>query len=162
MAIVDVGSRFTSILLDETSENVINVLLSNYDTVHRLIKKDLKKFLKFSCFKSFLIFKKEKNYCQLDGAAMGPPLGHRQSNFFVILKNQNSFFLVPQKIFVLIFTKRYVDYSFVSFNSHDQLKKFVEYMNTKDPYVRFTLGHKNNNLFSFLDVKICRENVFCV
>ena len=88
---------------------------------------------------------------------MGPPLGHRQSSFFVILKNQNSFFLVPQKFFVLTFTKRYVDYHFVSFNSHEQLKKFVEYMNTKDPYIRFTLGHKNNNLFSFLDVKICRE-----
>ena len=36
VAIVDVGRRFTSILLSETSENVINVLLSNNDTVHRL------------------------------------------------------------------------------------------------------------------------------
>ena len=86
---------------------------------------------------------------------MGSLLGPRQCISFVILKNQKILFLVPQKIFILIFTKRYVDYSFVSFNSHEQLKKFVEYINTKHLYIRFTLGHKDN----FLDVKIyCKVN----
>ena len=73
--------------------------------------------------------------------------------FFCHFEKPETCFLVQQKIFVLIFTKEYVNYSFVSFNSHDHLKKFVEYMNIKHPYIRFTLGHKNNNLFSFLDVK---------
>ena len=54
--------------------------------------------------------------------------------------------------------RRYVDDIFVTFNSHEQLKKFVEYMNTKHPNIKFTFEHELNNTFSFLDVKISREN----
>ena len=38
------------------------------------------------------------------------------------------------------------------------MKKFVEYMNTKHANIKFTFEHEHNNSFSFLDVKICREN----
>ena len=38
------------------------------------------------------------------------------------------------------------------------MKKFVEYMNTKHPNIKFTFEQEHNNYFSFLDVKICREN----
>ena len=54
--------------------------------------------------------------------------------------------------------RRYVDDIFVTFNSYEQLKKFIKYMNTKHPNIKFTFEHKHNNSFSFLDVKICREN----
>ena len=54
--------------------------------------------------------------------------------------------------------RRYVDDIFVTFNSHEQLKKFVEYMNTKHRNIKFTFEQEHNNSFSFLDVKICREN----
>ena len=54
--------------------------------------------------------------------------------------------------------RRYVDDIFVTFNSHEQLKKFVEYMNTKHPNIKFTFEHELNNTFSFLDVKISLEN----
>ena len=50
----------------------------------------------------------------------------------------------------------YVDI-FVTFNSHEQLKKFVEYLKTKHPNIKFTFEHEHNT-FSFLNVKICREN----
>ena len=54
--------------------------------------------------------------------------------------------------------RRYVDDIFVTFNSYKQLKKFVEYMNTKDLNIKLTFEHEHSNSFSFLDVKICREN----
>ena len=54
--------------------------------------------------------------------------------------------------------RRYVDDIFVTFNSHEQLKEFVEYMNTKHPNIKFTLEHGHNNTFSLLDIKICCEN----
>ena len=38
------------------------------------------------------------------------------------------------------------------------MKKFVEYMNTKYPNIKITFEHEHNNSFSFVDVKICREN----
>ena len=31
-------------------------------------------------------------------------------------------------------------------------------MKTKHPNIKFTFEHEHNNTFSFLDVKICREN----
>ena len=37
------------------------------------------------------------------------------------------------------------------------MKKFVEYMNTKHPNIKFTFEYEHNNSFLFLDVKICRE-----
>ena len=52
---------------------------------------------------------------------------------------------------------RYVDI-FVTFSSHEQLKNFVEYMNTKHPNIKFTFEHENNNTFSSLDVKISHKN----
>ena len=38
------------------------------------------------------------------------------------------------------------------------MKKFVKYLNTKHPNIKFTFEHEHNNSFSLLDVKICREN----
>ena len=38
------------------------------------------------------------------------------------------------------------------------MKKFVEYMNTKHPNIKFTFEHEHNNSFLFLEVKPCREN----
>ena len=51
--------------------------------------------------------------------------------------------------------KRYADDIFVTFNSYELLKKFVEHMSTKHPNIKFTFEHEH---FSFLDVKICWEN----
>ena len=42
---------------------------------------------------------------------------------------------------------RYVDDIFVTFNSHEQLKKFLEYMNLKHPNIKFTFEHEHNNSF---------------
>ena len=54
--------------------------------------------------------------------------------------------------------KRYVDDIFVTFNSYLQLLKIVDYMNHQHPNIKFTFVVEKNNNFSFLEVKICREN----
>ena len=82
MACLDVESLFTNIPLDESIENCINDLFSNNDTVHNFIKEDLKELLKFASYESFFTFDNEY-YCQLDGVAMGPPLGPTLANAFL-------------------------------------------------------------------------------
>ena len=63
--------------------------------------------------------------------------------------------------------KRYVDDIFVMFLCQSHLKDFVNYMNTKHPNIKFTSEFEQNDIFSFLDVKItCSNNqsirsVFC-
>ena len=54
--------------------------------------------------------------------------------------------------------KRYVDDIFVMFLCQSHLKDFVNYMNTKHPNIKFTPEFEQNDFFSFLDVKITRNN----
>ena len=53
--------------------------------------------------------------------------------------------------------KRYVDDIFVKFWSRDHMKKFVNYMNTKHPNIRFIFEIEDQNSLSFLDIKIIRN-----
>ena len=59
--------------------------------------------------------------------------------------------------FCLNIYRRYVDDIFAIFNSYEQLKKFVEYINKKHPHIKFTFEHNHSKFFLFLDVKICQE-----
>ena len=54
--------------------------------------------------------------------------------------------------------KRYVDDIFVLFKSKEHLKLFVNYMNSKHRNIKFTFETEDSNNFSFLDVKITRQN----
>ena len=55
-------------------------------------------------------------------------------------------------------SKRYVGDIFVMFLCQSHLKDFVNYMNTKHPNSKFILEFKENDSFSFLDVKITSRN----
>ena len=145
MASLDVESLFTNIPLDETIENCINDLFANNDTVHNFIKEDFKELLKFAVYESFFTFDNEY-YSQLDGVAMGSPLGPTLAKAFLCHFEKQWLFDCPQDFCPNIY-RRYVDDIFVTFNSYQQLKKFVH-----------NNSFEHNNSFSFLYVKICREN----
>ena len=136
MTSLDVESLFTNIPLDETIENSINDLFSNNDTVHDFIKEDLKEFLKLASYESFFTFDNEY-YSQLDGVAMGSPLGPTLANVFLCHFEKQWLSDCPQD-FCPNICRRYVDDISVTFNTYEQLKKFVEYMNTKHPNIKFT------------------------
>ena len=51
-----------------------------------------------------------------------------------------------------------VDNIFVLFKSKEHLKFFVNYMNSKHRNIKFTFETEDSNNFSFLDVKITRQN----
>lgn len=128
VASLDVGSLFTNITLDETTKS-----FSKDGKTHHDINEDLKEFLQSSSFESLFIFA-NSYYCQLDSMAMR----HTLANTFLLSFRKVRISFSDWKIFILIFAKRHVDYAFVDFNSHEQLKRFVEYMNTK---------YLHNNLF---------------
>ena len=66
------------------------------------MSRDLKELLKFASYESFFIFHNEY-YCQLDGVAMGSPLGPILANAILFVL-KNSGFLIARKIFALTFT----------------------------------------------------------
>ena len=87
-----------------------------------------------------------KYYCQLDGVAMGSPLGPTLANVFLCHFEKHWLSDCLQDFCPNIY-RRYVDNIYVTFNSHEQLKKFVEYMDTKHPDIKFTFKHEHNNTF---------------
>ena len=75
---LDVDSLSTSIPLDEA----IDQLFENTDTIEDFTKSELKQLLCLATKESYFIFS-GLLYKQIDGAAMGPPLGPSLANVFL-------------------------------------------------------------------------------
>ena len=82
MASLDVESLFTNIPLEETIKNCVNHLFSNNFHGVKLSRKDLYELLKLATTESSFIFD-NKLYKQIDGVAMGSPLGPTLANAFL-------------------------------------------------------------------------------
>ena len=76
---LDVGSLFTNISLGETIDICANQLFENTDTVEGFTKSELKQLLSLATKESYFIFN-GLLYKQIDGVAMGSPLGHSLAN----------------------------------------------------------------------------------
>lgn len=56
------------------------------------------------------------------------------------------------------FYRRYVDDTFLIFDSEIQADQFHQYFNNKHPNIKFTIEKENNNTLSFLDITISKYN----
>ena len=82
MASLDVDALFTSIPLDETIKICIDELFANDEIVHNLNKDEMKKLLELACKDTLFLFD-GIYYNQIDGMAMGSPLGPHFANAFM-------------------------------------------------------------------------------
>ena len=98
-----------------------------------------------------------KFYIQVDGVAMGSPLGPILANIFLSHHEENWLNKCSIK-FKPSFYRRCVDDIFVLFESFESADSFREYMSSKHQNINFTIEKKNVGSLSFLDVKICRKN----
>ena len=76
-------------------------------------------------------------YYQVDGVAMGSPLGPHLANIFMNYHEKKWLEDCPADIKPK-FYRRYVDDIFVLCQSVEQLDKFKEYLNTKHQNIKFT------------------------
>ena len=95
-----------------------------------------------------------KMYKQVDGIAMGSPLGPTLANIFV------GFY--EEKLFNDVMTKpllyyRYVDDCFAIFNIQAEAINFLNLLNRLHPSLRFTMESEVHSRLSFLDVLVIRE-----
>ena len=112
--------------------------------------------LKLATTESSFIFD-NKLYKQIDGVAMGSPLGPTLANVFLCHYEKNWLNECPSQFKPVVY-KRYVDDIFVLFKSKEHLKLFVNYMNSKHKNIKFTFETEDSNNFPFLDVKITYKN----
>ena len=87
---------------------------------------------------------------------MGSPLDPSLANAFLTHYEQIWLNCCPDE-FKPVYYKRYVDDTFVLFQSPHHLEKFNEYLNTKHANIKFTSEKEVNGSLPFLDVLISRN-----
>ena len=123
MASLDVDSLFTNVPLDETIKICIDELFQSEMTVSGLNKKEMFERISLNLKESIILFY-NKYYSQIDGVAMGSPLGPTLAHSFLCYHGSNW-----QKDCLVY--KRYVDDIFVLFNKPEHAQFFLEYINKK-------------------------------
>ena len=156
MASLDVESLFTNIPLHETIKNCVEDLHNKNLYNGKLNKAELFKLLETATSESSFIFD-YLLYKQIDGVAMGSPLGPTLANAFLCHYEKEWLDNCPSHFKPVVY-KRYVDDIFVLFSSREHLQLFVDYMNKQHKCIKFTSETECNNSFSFLDIKIARQD----
>ena len=159
MSSFDVESLFTNIPLNETIEICINKLYPRKNMkIKGLRKKDLKTLLELATKESLFMFD-HQYYRQLDGVAMGSPLGPTLANIFLCHYEEIWLQNCPIQ-FKPVFYKRYVDDTFLLFNDQDDVNKFNKYINSRHINMKFTNENESEKTLNFLDISIRRDQNF--
>ena len=150
MVSFDVESLFTNIPLDETIKLAVNTILHNNKEL-KITKKELTTLFEFATKQTHFLFENEM-YDQIDGVAMGSPLGPVLANLFMGA-HENIWLQAPEASKVL-FYRRYVDDIFCVFPSSQDVPEFFNFINDQHPNIRFTVENEVNGKLPFLDVLI--------
>ena len=118
----DVASLFTIIPHEETIDICANTIFENIERVEGLTKIEFKELLSLATKESYFIFT-EKVYQQVDGVAMGSPLGSILTNAFLVYFEKN-WLQNCSSDFEPHYYKRYVDGIFALFSSTEHLESF--------------------------------------
>ena len=156
MASLDVNSLFTNVSLEETIHICVNELFKSNSSILGLKKKQITEMLSLTTKESIILFDMTF-YTQVDGVAMGSPLGPSLSNAFLCHHETKWLNDCPEK-FKPVFCKRYVDDIFMLFKRPEHVKSFVDYMNSKYKKIKFSFETEKDEQMPFLDVNVFREN----
>ena len=183
MASFDVKSLFTNIPLNETidiisyemfenPENESNVELS--ETGEKLLKcpvqdhpdefyfytKDtFRKLVELATLDSYFFFNGDI-FQQVDGVAMGSPLGPTLANIFMNHMEKKWLQSCPLDFKPTLY-RRYVDDTFLLFKDVQHVSLFLTYLNSQHPNISFTSEIEENGSLPFLDIQIsCNDTNF--
>ena len=153
MVSYDVMSLFTNIPLDETINIAVEILLKSKPDI-KVSRSELKSLFVYATSKSHFLFDGQY-YDQIDGVAMGSPLGPVLANLFMAYHEKS---WIENYSSTPIFYKRYVDDIFCLLENEMEAKKFLDYLNKKHPSIKFTMETEVNKCIPFLDVLITSTN----
>ena len=160
MASFDVDALFTNIPLTETIDICVNLLYHNKRKVNGLLRKDFRSLLELATKKSCFLFN-GVYYSQLDGVAMGSPLGPTFANFFLCYYETIWLSECPPE-FKPVYYKRYMDDVICLFRDQSHVLQFESYLNARHENITFTHEVEENNKLAFLDVQVTREGDYFV
>lgn len=155
MVSFDVESLFTNIPTIETIEIILELAFKEGQKLyHGLTRDDLKKLLKICTQESHFQFG-GKYFDQVDGVAMGSPLGPLFANVF--MTNFERCHSDELKKLGVNQWLRYVDDIFATFSVRQSAERTLAFLNERHPNIKFTLEHESNNSLPFLDTRVYRR-----
>ena len=155
MASLDIDSLFTNIPLSETIEIIIKQIYDKNRKIQGISKKDFRRMLELAT-KGTVFYFNGSYFRQIDGVAMGSPLGPHLANAFLCYYEQIWIDNCPL-LFAPMLYVRYVDDIFVLLRSRENLSRLVDYFNLKHPNIHFTWEEEKDNRLSFLDISVYRD-----
>ena len=155
----DVESLFTNVPLSEVINHIADTLFARgnpFPTPQEKKAKRLSKpiFIKLMalCTEGIFLYNNAV-YQQIDGCAMGSPLGPTLANWFLGKIESDIFITNVFLDYAPAFYVRYVDDIFAVFDSKAKCEQFFSYINTLHPNLRFTAEYPQGSL-PFLDVEV--------
>ena len=149
MCSFDVSSLFTNVPLAETIRICADKLYENGANSLSLSRNNFVKLMNWAVDSVQFSFN-DTIYCQIDGVAMGSPLGPTLANIFVGYQEQQLFSrIVKPSVYF-----RYVDDTFVILRNDEERAEFHQLLNSLHPNLRFTYEVESNNKLPFLDVTV--------
>ena len=147
MVSFDVVSLFTNIPLEETID-----IVCKYSAMINIPEDNLRQLL-LLCTKNVQFTFNGQIYRQVDGVAMGSPLGPILADIF-LSSLENKLDGVIQDTYLYV---RYVDDTFLLCRNKNQAKQLLQMFNSVHPNMKFTMEEEHSNRLSFLDVSILRK-----
>ena len=131
-----------------------NKLYTHKKKVKGILKRHFKQLLDLSTKSSCFLFN-DNYFRQIDGVAMGSPLGPTLANVF--LSHYESIWLenCPRQ-FRPVYYRRYVDDVFMLFNEQKDVLKFLSYLNSRHRSIEFSKDEERDGKIYFLDVNITK------
>ena len=156
MASLDVDSLFTNILLDKT----IDSLYKDDENTPKTPKDVFRHLLPMATKESFFMFN-NKFYKQIDGVAMGSPLGSALANIFMCNFENKWLKDCPHNL-KPFFYRQYVHDIFVLFSSLDQSEKFKKYLSSKQgsKFSSYKIELRNRVVQSDVTLRVTNSNIF--
>ena len=147
MASFDVKSLFTLVPLEHTIDIIIKRISEKHEITTAFTKHEMKKLLTI-CTKNVHFHFNNNIYIQIDGVAMGSPLGPVLANIFMV-KLENV--LVPKLNDRVKKWRCFADDTFV-YVKRGSIEYVLFIQNLFHNNTKFTNEQENNNRLSFLDV----------
>ena len=123
----DVCSLFTSIPLKETIDIAVNLIFDKYPDL-KITRQELKKLFEFATSGTHFLFD-GSYYDQIDGVAMGSPLGPVLANLFMGFHEKR--WLDQFQFCDVLLYRRYVDDIICLFNSEQDADEFFKFLNAQ-------------------------------
>ena len=151
----DVKSLFTSVPTDIAHQQVREVLMNNQDLLHQHTSLSIEEILELLtlCLNAAVFQWQDQIYQQVHGTPMGSPISVVLAELFMQKLEEDIFLNAPYQP---IFWKRYLD-DIITVLPRDLIHVFLDYINSVNEHITFTVETETNNFLPYLDLNLIRK-----